>query len=121
MTSITTCSALFSMHCGLSLLAEPARILSKDGDLYGPIRELLITLHVFMLATILSGAVFEHKLSFFEYNQEVLTGLQTRKAWSVFAEAFMVEARETSTQCRRFSLPSFLEFMQLPSFLDDTH
>ena len=64
---------------------------------------------------------FRAQAEFFEYNQEVLTGLQTRKAWSVFAEAFMVEARETSTQCRRFSLPSFLEFMQLPSFLDDTH
>ena len=46
--------------------------------------------------------------SFFEYSQRVLTPAQLRRAWSVFADAFKVEARELSVLCRQFSLCEFL-------------
>jgi len=62
---------------------------------------------------------FQSRNEFFSYNQEVLTGSQIRAAWSVFADTFFVEAREVAIQCRRFSLPSFLGFLNEPSFLND--
>jgi hypothetical protein len=34
-----------------------------------------------------------------------------RKAWTVFAEAFFVEAREVGIDARRFSVPSFLDYI----------
>jgi len=58
---------------------------------------------------------------FFSYNQEVLTGSQIRASWSVFADAFFVEAREVAIQCRRFSLPSFLGYLNEPSFFNDSN
>ena len=41
-------------------------------------------------------------------NRLVLTSAQLRRAWSVFADAFKVEARELALQQRQFSLPEFL-------------
>ena len=34
-----------------------------------------------------------------------------RKAWTVFAEAFFVEAREVGIDAKRFSVPSCLDFI----------
>ena len=51
--------------------------------------------------------------SFLEYNQNQLTAEQLRLAWSVFADSFLVEARELSVSCRQFSLPSCLAFLDL--------
>jgi hypothetical protein len=46
--------------------------------------------------------------SFFEPNQIVLSPAQLRRAWSVFGDAFKVEARELSIHFKQFSLPDFL-------------
>ena len=65
---------------------------------------------------------FRRVNEFFEYKQSLLTGAQMRSSWSVFADAFFVEARELSISCRRFSLPSFLAYLNSdvarPSFLN---
>jgi hypothetical protein len=45
---------------------------------------------------------------FLEFNQIVLDSAQLRRAWSVFADAFKVEARELALAHRQFSLPEFL-------------
>ena len=45
---------------------------------------------------------------FFECNQLVLHSAQLRRARSVFAETFKVEARELALAHRQFSLPDFL-------------
>ena len=47
----------------------------------------------------------------FHNNQHILSGPQIRTAWTVFAETFLVEAREVSLSCRNFSVPSFLDFL----------
>ena len=44
---------------------------------------------------------------FFEYKQLVLHSAQLRRARSVFAETFKVEARELALAHRQFSLPDF--------------
>ena len=54
---------------------------------------------------------FKRKSEFFINNQTKLTGPQLRVAWTVFAEAFFVEAREVMLNCRRFSVPSYLSFL----------
>ena len=41
-------------------------------------------------------------------NQQVLNAAQLRRAWSVFADAFKVEARELVLPHRQFSLPDLL-------------
>ena len=41
-------------------------------------------------------------------NQQVLNAAQLRRAWSVFADAFKVDARELALPHRQFSLPEFL-------------
>jgi hypothetical protein len=45
---------------------------------------------------------------FLEFNQIVFDSAQLRRAWSVFADAFKVEARELALAHRQFSLPEFL-------------
>jgi len=55
---------------------------------------------------------FRDNLMFFEYNQSVLKPAQLRRAWSVFADAFKVEARELLIYHRQFSLPDFLIYIQ---------
>ncbi len=42
---------------------------------------------------------------------EQISGGQLRRLWSVFAEAFNVEARELGLEHRKFSLPQFIEFI----------
>ena len=54
---------------------------------------------------------FKRKSEFFINNQTKLTGPQLRVAWTVFAEAFFVEAREVMINCRRFSVPSYLSLL----------
>ena len=54
---------------------------------------------------------FRIKGIIFMHDQNILTGPQIRAAWTVFAEAFVVEAREFSVNCRKFSVPSFLEYL----------
>ena len=54
---------------------------------------------------------FREKSEFFSYNMDSLSGQQIRLAWSVFADAFLVEARELAVDTRKFSLPSFLSFL----------
>jgi len=65
---------------------------------------------------------FRRVNEFFEFNQSLLTGAQLRTSWSVFADAFFVEARELSIYCSRFSLPSFLAYLNSddarPSFFN---
>ena len=51
---------------------------------------------------------FRSAQSFFEFNQQVLTTAQLRRAWTVFAEAFKVEARELALQSRQFLVCEFL-------------
>jgi hypothetical protein len=64
---------------------------------------------------------FKRKSDFFINNQSVLTGPQIRVAWTVFAEAFFVEAREVTLNCRRFSVPSFLSFLNHEPEKPDTY
>ena len=45
---------------------------------------------------------------FLEFEQLVLDSARLRRAWSVFADAFKVEARELALSHRQFSLPEFL-------------
>ena len=45
-------------------------------------------------------------------DQRILTGPQMATAWRVFAETFIVEARELAVSVRQFSLPSFLALIQ---------
>ena len=55
---------------------------------------------------------FKRKSQFFNNNQTALTGPQIRVAWTVFAETFQVEASQARLHCRRFSVASFLRFLQ---------
>ena len=57
---------------------------------------------------------FKRKAQFFNNNnnQTALTGPQIRVAWTVFAETFQVEASQARLHCRRFSVASFLRFLQ---------
>ena len=43
--------------------------------------------------------------------QENISGPQIRAAWTVFAETFHVEASQFSMPCRKFSVPSFLVYL----------
>ena len=49
----------------------------------------------------------KRKSELFANNQNNLTGPQIRVAWTVFADAFRVEAREVKLNCRPFSVASF--------------
>ena len=51
---------------------------------------------------------FKRKSEFFINNQSILTGSQIRVAWTVFAETFVVEAREVTLNCRRFRVTRLL-------------
>ena len=51
----------------------------------------------------------------FENNMTIISGSQLRTSWTVFADAFQVDAREVSVNCRSFSVPSFLEFLHASS------
>ena len=44
---------------------------------------------------------------FLEFEQLVLDSARLWRAWSVFADAFKVEARELALTHRQFSLPDF--------------
>ena len=48
---------------------------------------------------------------FIEHNLRNLPSPVLRRAWSVFAQSFKVEARELGVQCHQFSLPDFLIFI----------
>ena len=54
---------------------------------------------------------FKGTHSFFEPSQPTLKPEQLRSSWSVFADSFLVEARELSFACKQFSLPDFLLFI----------
>ena len=54
---------------------------------------------------------FKTNNSFFAPNQNHLTGTQLRCAWSVFVNAFKVEARELRINTSVFSLPAFISFL----------
>ena len=54
------------------------------------------------------------KLQFFNENLNILCGAHLRKSWSVFADSFIVEARELAVLVRKFSLPEFLMFINAP-------
>ena len=66
---------------------------------------------------------FKQKGEVFMHDQDILTGPQLRAAWTVFADSFVVDAREFSVTCRKFSVPSFLEYLNgaHPSCLMDIH
>jgi len=66
---------------------------------------------------------FKQKGEVFMHDQEILAGPQLRAAWTVFADAFCVEASEFSVNFRKFSVPSFLEYLNgaLPSCLMDSN
>ena len=59
------------------------------------------------------------------HNLTCISGSQMRISWTVFADAFIVNAREVSVNCRCFSVPSFFEYLNsrssyASSFLIDT-
>ena len=54
---------------------------------------------------------------FYNNNQTALTGPQIRVAWTVFAEAYQVEASQAKLHCRRFSVASFLSCMNNSEFV----
>ena len=65
---------------------------------------------------------FKQKGEVFMHDQDILDGPQIRAAWTVFAEAFCVDAREYSVNFRKFSVPSFLDYLSgnPPSCLMDS-
>ena len=59
------------------------------------------------------------------HNNTCISGSQMRISWTVFADTFIVNAREVSLNCRCFSVPSFFEYLNsrnydASSFLIDT-
>ena len=54
---------------------------------------------------------FKDTHEFFHNNMTNISGSQVRISWTVFADAFQVDAREVSVYCRSFSVPSFLEYL----------
>ena len=54
---------------------------------------------------------FKRTSEFFCQNQTTPTGPQIRVAWTVYAETFQVEASQAKLHWRRFSVASFLNFM----------
>jgi len=58
----------------------------------------------------------------FHQNMTYLDGALTRTSWTVFADAFQVEASELGVQTLKFSVPSFLNFLTAgsnSSYLND--
>ena len=54
---------------------------------------------------------FKDACEIFHNNLTCISGSQMRVSWTVFADAFIVNAREVSLNCRCFSVPSFLEYL----------
>ena len=54
---------------------------------------------------------FKRCNQFFNPDCTQISGAILRKSWTVFAEAFFVEAREVGIDAKRFSVPSFLNFI----------
>ena len=54
---------------------------------------------------------FKAKSEVFFPDQSILSGPQIRAAWTTFAETFHVEASQLAMQCRKFSVPTFLSYL----------